>query len=378
MRALGFGHFAFCVGVAAVLLAGCGGSQPPVGAPGTMPQVSAFERSSTDYRVLYSFGGGSDGADPVAALIDVGGTLYGTTAAGGSDACHDYYDSIYSSCGTVFSITPSGTENVLHIFGGYPNDGANPYAPLIDVKGTLYGTTGYGGGRVGCDYYSSFVDCGTVFSTTPTGTEKVLHTFSGYRTDGAFPVAELIDVKDMLFGTTSNGGKYGYGTVFSITTGGTEKVLHSFGTGSDGRAPIDGLIELEGKLYGTTRAGGDHSCGSGRGQYAGCGTVFSITPDGVEKVLHSFNSTDGANPAAALIDAGDTFYGTTAHGGANGDGTVFSITLGGTEKVLHSFTGYPNDGAAPKAPLIDVGGTLYGTTSNGGADDDGTVFALKE
>jgi uncharacterized repeat protein (TIGR03803 family) len=435
MRALGFGHFAFCVGVAAVLLAGCGGSQPPVGAPGTMPQVSAFERSSTDYRVLYSFGGGSDGADPVAALIDVGGTLYGTTAAGGSDACHDYYDSIYSSCGTVFSITPSGTENVLHIFGGYPNDGANPYAPLIDVKGTLYGTTGYGGGpvgcpyyscgtvfsittsgtekvlhsfsgypndganpyaplidvkgtlygttgygggRVGCDYYSSFVDCGTVFSTTPTGTEKVLHTFSGYRTDGAFPVAELIDVKDMLFGTTSNGGKYGYGTVFSITTGGTEKVLHSFGTGSDGRAPIDGLIELKGKLYGTTRAGGDHSCGSGRGQYAGCGTVFSITPDGVEKVLHSFNSTDGANPAAALIDAGDTFYGTTAHGGANGDGTVFSITLGGTEKVLHSFTGYPNDGVTPKAPLIDVGGTLYGTTSNGGADDDGTVFALKE
>ncbi|MGB6714215.1 MAG: choice-of-anchor tandem repeat GloVer-containing protein, partial [Candidatus Cybelea sp.] len=154
---------------------------------------------------------------------------------------------------------------------------------------------------------------------------------------------------------TSNGGKYGYGTVFSITTAGTEKVLHSFGTGSDGRAPIDGLIELKGNLYGTTRAGGAHTCGSGRGQYAGCGTVFSITPEGAEKVLHSFNSTDGANPAAALIDAGGTFYGTTAHGGANGDGTVFSITLGGREKVLRSFTGYPNDGAAPMAPLIDLG-----------------------
>jgi uncharacterized repeat protein (TIGR03803 family) len=434
MEILASGRYALSVGAVALLTA-CGGSQPPTGAPGTMPQVSAFERSSTDYRVLYSFGGGSDGANPVAALIDVGGTLYGTTAAGGSHACPYQDDSIYSpSCGTVFSITPSGTENVLHIFGGYPNDGANPYAPLIDVKGTLYGTTGYGGGSDcpyyscgtlfsittsgtekvlhsfsgypndgahpyaplidvrgtlygttgyggvggGCDYDSSFIDCGTVFSSTPTGTEKVLHTFRGYRTDGAFPLAQLIDVKHMLFGTTSNGGKYGYGTVFSITTGASEKVLHSFGTGSDGRAPIAGLIELGGKLYGTTRAGGAHSCGSGRGQYAGCGTVFSITPDGAEKVLHSFNSADGADPAAALVDAGGTFYGTTAYGGANGDGTVFSITLGGTEKVLRSFTGYPNDGAAPMAPLIDVKGMLYGTTSNGGADGDGTVFALKE
>ena len=377
MKSLAFTCYALACCAAAALLGGCGGSQPPIGAPGRMPQVSAFERSSTDYRVLYSFGGGSDGANPVSALIDVGGTLYGTTAAGGSYACPYQLDSIYSpSCGTVFSITRGGTENVLHVFGGYPNDGANPYAALIDVKGTLYGTTGYGGIGGGCDYNSSFIDCGTVFSTTPTGTEKVLHTFRGYRTDGAFPVAELVDVKHMLFGTTSSGGKYGYGTVFSITMGGIEKVLHNFSSyPNDGASPYAALIDVKGTLYGTTSYGGAHSCGYERGQYAGCGTVFSITPDGVEKVLHSFNSTDGANPAAALIDAGGTFYGTTAHGGANGIGTVFSITLRGKEKVLHGFTG--NDGAAPMAPLIDVGGTLYGTTSNGGADDDGTVFALK-
>src|SRR5580704_3581575 len=162
MKSLAFTCYALACCAAAALLGGCGGSQPPIGAPGRMPQVSAFERSSTDYRVLYSFGGGSDGANPVSALIDVGGTLYGTTAAGGSYACPYQLDSIYSpSCGTVFSITRGGTENVLHVFGGYPNDGANPYAALIDVKGTLYGTTGYGGGY-DCPYYS----CGTLFSIT--------------------------------------------------------------------------------------------------------------------------------------------------------------------------------------------------------------------
>lgn len=106
------------------------------------------------------------------------------------------------------------------------------------------------------------------------------------------------------------------------------------------------------------------------------GTVFSIARSGKEKVLHSFGSgSDGAYPTASLIEVGGTLYGTTFEGGTNEYGTIFSITKSGTETVLHSFAG-GSDGAYPSASLIDVGGTLYGTTENGGTHDDGTVFSI--
>ena len=412
---------------AAALLAGCGGVQPPIGAPGAMPQAStlAADTSSTNYNVVYSFAGGSDGANPRAGLIDVGGTLYGTTVAGGgsfycSDSeyygcgtvysvtlggtekvLHDFgagsdgqnpradlidlrgtlygtttfggsnacYGSYYANCGTVFSITLNGGEKVLHNFSGYPNDGARPVAGLIRVKGMLYGTTGLGG-RGEC-YYSGQA-CGTVFTITRAGAEGVLYNFTG-SPNGAFPHASLIDVKGRLYGATAFGGKHGDGTVFRLTRGGTEKVLHSFGAGSDGRNPDAGLIELKGNLYGTTSGGGAYSCGS----HTGCGTVFSITPGGTEKVLHSFgHGTDGADPYASLIERKGKLYGTTINGGAYSYGTVFSITTGGTEKVLHSF-GTGSDGQNPYARLIEVKRTLYGTTSRGGAHYYGTVFSLK-
>jgi uncharacterized repeat protein (TIGR03803 family) len=434
MARLNLSRDTLSVSIAAALLAACGGSQPPIGVPGAMPQVSALGARSDgkDYKVVYSFSGGSDGASPFAGLIDVDGKLYGTTIAGGAYSCtylayygcgtvysvtltgtenvlHNFgagsdgsnpraslvdvhgtlygttsaggsygcYGSYYSNCGTVFSITPSGTEQVLHSFSGYPVDGALPYASLVDVNGILYGTTDLGG-RGEC-YYSGDA-CGTVFSITTSGSEKVLHGFTG-SPDGGFSSASLIDVKGTLYGTTGWGGKHGYGTVFSITTAGAEKVLHNFGAGTDGRFPSAGLIELRGKLYGTTSAGGVYRCGS-RGT---CGTVFSITPNGTEKVLHSFgHGSDGTLPQASLIKLDGTLYGTTLSGGA-GDcgsdcdyGTVFSITPDGGEKILHKFgaSGYANDGASPYASLIDVHRTLFGTTVKGGANGYGTVFAL--
>lgn len=105
--------------------------------------------------VVHSFGYGTDGADPVASLIEVNGTFYGTTAFGGVSNCD-----VYGKCGTVFSITPSGNESVLHRFGG-AQDGGAPVAPLIEVNGTLYGTTAYGGA-----YSCSGGGCGTIFSVT--------------------------------------------------------------------------------------------------------------------------------------------------------------------------------------------------------------------
>jgi uncharacterized repeat protein (TIGR03803 family) len=312
--------------------------------------------------VLHSFGNGTDGTSPSADLINVSGTLYGTTHSGGTN-----------NLGTVFSISESGTETVLYSFGGN-NDGANPYAGLINVSGTLYGTTKSGGAYGG----------GTVFSIDPkSGAETVLYSF-GNGTDGSSPFASLIDVSGTLYGTTETGGSDGSGTVFSIDPKtGAETVLHSFcqlTNCSDGAYPVAGLIDVSGTLYGTTGNGGTNDAG----------TVFSIDPKtGAETVLHSFGSgTDGSTPFASLIDVSGTLYGTTINGGTGtctpDCGTVFSITTSGTENVIYSFQG-GTDGDSPTAHLIDVGGILYGTTFFGGTGTSsscegggcGTMFSIK-
>jgi uncharacterized repeat protein (TIGR03803 family) len=214
----------------------------------------SLPNASTSYKSLYSFGAGSDGQQPKAALINVNGTLYGTTYGGG----------VYAD-GTVFSASTTGTENELYSFQG-DRDGANPSASLLAVKGVLYGTTEYGGA-------TKFENGGTVFRISTTGAEKVLHRFHGYydgeNYDGLYPVANLIDVKGKLYGTTySGGGAEYYGTVFSISTSGKEKVLYSFNIYADFN-PVASLIDVKGTLYGTTVYGGGFSS-------AGHGTVFSI------------------------------------------------------------------------------------------------------
>jgi uncharacterized repeat protein (TIGR03803 family) len=301
--------------------------------------------------LLRSFKGGEDGAIPEARMIVRNGTLYGTTYYGG-EKCPG------GGCGTVFSITPSGHEKVLHVFAG-PPDGSRPDARLLNVNGALYGTTFYGG---------AYNDSGTVFSITPGGKEKILYSFGASGNDGTYPEAGLIDVKGTLYGTTIYGGvncaPAGCGTVFSITPGGKEKVLYSFGAhGNDGRGP-SGLIEVGDTLYGTTAAGGAY----------GDGTVFSITPTGKEMVLHSFSGGDGWQPEAALLNVNRTLYGTTEAGGS-GYGTVFSITLSGHVTVLYSFTG-GQDGSEPQSGLSYVNGTLYGTTYEGGAYAGGNVYSI--
>ena len=321
--------------------------------------------SPPSFSVLYKFGADSaDGAYPVAGLTKVRETLYGTTSQGGAyRSCVAPYD-----CGgTVFSITTNGTEKVLHSFAG-GSDGAAPHAALLNMNGTLYGTTPRGGA-----YDASEGGGGTVFSITTTGKEHVLYSF-GSGSDGAHPEAGLIEVSGRLYGTTYDGGAYGNGAVFSITTTGKEHVLYSFGGGGDGAYPQAALTDVSNTLYGTTYSGGEH----------GNGTVFSIARTGKEHVLYSFGKgSDGARPQAPLIDVSNTLYGTTYYGGAHGTGTVFSITRGGAEKVLHSFAkgfdrphGASEDGSEPRAGLLDVKGTLYGTTSMGGAHDNGTIFSI--
>jgi uncharacterized repeat protein (TIGR03803 family) len=232
------------------------------------------------------------------------------------------------------------------------------------VNGTLYGTTTGGGAH----------NNGTVFSITPGGTEKVLYSF-GISADGVDPRAGLIDVKGTLYGTTYQGGAYNRGTVFSITPGGKEKVLHSFnpnGSSKDGANPVGGLTAIKQTLYGTTEYGGLTSSCVTR---VGCGTVFSITPSGKETVLYSFGSGSDAYPMATLLNVNGTLYGTAWFGGAYGRGTVFSITLSGHETILYSFK-YGGDGGYPDSGLSYVNGTFYGTTTKGGAYYNGTVYSI--
>jgi uncharacterized repeat protein (TIGR03803 family) len=272
--------------------------------------VFSLTPSGANFQVLHTFSGSGDGAYPMAGLVDVNGTLYGTTAQGGA----------YGN-GTVFSISTSGVEAVLHSFD-YDPDGENPLAGLIDANGTLYGTTQFGG-RGG----------GTVFSITTSGAESVLYSFQK-PADGAHPVSGLVPINGTLYGTTPEGGAYGEaGTVFSVNiSNGNEVVLHSFDNdGSDGANPMDGMIAVKGALYGTTQNGGA----------GGVGTIFRITTSGTETVLHSFGydyANDGAYSHAALLDVKGKLFGTTPAGGisepscsksASQDcdyGTVFALT----------------------------------------------------
>lgn len=380
-----------------VLLAACGGSgMSPVNSLAHSPD--AARGSGVQYAVLHSFGASEDGANPYAVLLNVDGTLYGTTAFGGENGNGE---------GTVFALKRSGAETVLYRFAG-SGEGEQPRAGLVNVKGTLYGTTPYGGAN----------DKGTVFSVTTSGTVTVLHNFGGSG-DGANPYAGLLNVNGTLYGTTLDGGASREGTVFAITTPGKESVLHSFAGGAnDGANPYAGLLDVDGKLYGTTSLGGAngdgtvfvvttsggwkvvHSFGgSGDGAYAFApllrangklygmterggandeGTVFAIAPPGAESVIHSFGASgDGAFPYYAnLLEVKDKLYGTTFKGGANGDGTVFAIATSGAESVRYSFKGGSGDGAYPEAGLLQVKGALYGTTALGGANDAGVLFSL--
>jgi len=150
---------------------------------------------------------------------------------------------------------------------------------------------------------------------------------------------------------------------------GTLTVVHNFTGGSDGGSPVDGLMmNAKGTLFGTTSAGGT----------AALGAVFQMSGRGTQKVLHSFQGgADGATPNGGVIeDAKGTLFGTTTAGGAAGAGTVYSLR-GQTETVLYSFAGGTSDGMAPQAGLVqDASGNLYGTTTAGGAAGNGTVFEL--
>jgi uncharacterized repeat protein (TIGR03803 family) len=317
-------------------------------------------------RVTYRFAGGGDGYAPVAGLVALGSKLYGTTSLGGS-GCP-------GGCGTVFVLGPGGKpESLLYLFRG-GKDGAHPAAGLVVLDGKLYGTTQYGGKRTRL----CFDGCGTVFALSAKGVEKVVYRFKG-GTDGALPAARLTAIRGTLYGTTEYGGRTtalcstGCGTVFALSPSGKKKTLYAFADtvpSADGAYPAAGVVAMGGRLYGTTIAGGA----------IGDGAVYSVDESsGAERVLHSFSccasSSDGQYPYSRLTILDGALYGTTRNGGASNAGTIFTLSTSGAERVLHSFGGKP-DAAIPQSGLTSLNGVLYGATTAGGANSEGAIFKL--
>jgi uncharacterized repeat protein (TIGR03803 family) len=314
--------------------------------------------------VIYSFTGGDDGADPTTGLTEASdGYLYGTTSAAGANG----------SGGTVFKITTTGVLTVLHSFiNGTFTDGSVPSGVIQGADGSFYGVTTYGGATGN----------GTVFKITPTGTETILHSFvSGVGGDGFNPSGNLIQATDgNLYGTAPNGGAYGNGVIFEITLSGQESILHSFNaSANDGYSPSSGVIQAsDGDLYGTIP-------GNGANVNTSFGAVFKVTLSGQETLVYTFKGqtvSDGQLPEAGLIQGVDgNFYGTTSEGGAGLSGTVFKLTPAGVETVLSNFNAGGStsvNGYAPVASLIQASdGNLYGINNLGGAhNNDGTVFQV--
>jgi uncharacterized repeat protein (TIGR03803 family) len=312
---------------------------------------------------LYSFcsaGGCADGELPYGVALATDGNLYGGASYGG-----------LNGFGTVFKITPNGKLTTLHSFDD--TDGAYPVATVLQAtNGNFYGTTANGG--------NNGADAGTVFEMTPGGTLTSLYSFCSQSdcTDGTHPNAQLVQATNGdLYGTTCGSGTEfacngsGPGTVFKITPSGAMTILYNFCSQSgcaDGEYPTAALVQAtNGDFYGTTSQGGTN----------GYGTVFKVTPSGALTTLHRFNGGDGTYPAAGLVQATDgNFYGVTYGGGANGYGTIFKMTPSGTLTTLHSFSG--TDGANPELGGLaqDTDGTFYGTATDGGANGHGTIFSL--
>jgi len=279
-----------------------------------------------------------------------------------------------NSDGVVFELNTAGAETVLYSFTGGSSDGFYPSAPLLrDSTGTLYGTAPYGGAHGN----------GVVFEVDSAGKETILYNFLGGTTDGCYPLQGLVsDKASNLYGTTYSCGAsgsgcdgYGCGTVFKLTPQGQETLLHSFmGGASDGAEPEYGhlRIDKQGDLYGLTELGGTSNNGA----------LYKLTPQGNLRVLHSFagGTADGCLPVGTTaVDKAGNFYGTASNCGASSNGTVWKVSKKAKETILHNFAGGVYDGCAPFAGVVlDSDGNLYGSSAGCGAYSYGTVYELNK
>ena len=326
---------------------------------GTVFRVSTTGALST----LVAFtgrGGTAVGSSPNGLVLGSNGELYGTTETGGFES---------NDVGTAFRVDPDGTFTTLVDFASLRGGGAGaaPLAALVlGSDGDFYGTT----------YYDGATDSGTVFRITPAGiiTRLAEFTGTGGPLPGRGPLAPLVEGQDgEFFGMTSRGGIQDRGTIFRMSPSGSVSTLFEFDE-PQGNPQTPLTQGIDGHFYGTTLFDGASASG----------TIFRITSDGAFTTLIEFNEGDGsvrgAQPGSALtLAANGDLWGTTRTGGLNGAGTVFRISPEGAFATVVDFSGEddPAPGAAPLgALLLGSDGYLYGTTSAGGPQDQGTVFRI--
>jgi uncharacterized repeat protein (TIGR03803 family) len=294
----------------------------------------------------------TDGAFPYSDVIfDSAGNLYGTAFSGGAN-----------DNGVVFELSPTGKkwkEKVLYSFASGSNEGGPQTGLIMDSSGDLYGT-----------------DAAGVFELTPSGkkwTEEMIYQPASY---AGLVTGLTMDASGNIYGL-------GYSSAFELSPNGkggwNPTVLYNFLSPNGlGPNPVGGpVLDKAGNLYGATYHGGTHHSD---------GKIFELVhkkTKWTEKVLYDFGGAagDGANPnAGVVLDSNGNIYGTTLYGGSSNYGTVFELVAPvGTgayeEKILTSFDG--TDGRAPYASLIfDSSGNLYGTTLGGGSSNEGTVFEV--
>ncbi len=421
---------------------------------GTVFKLTANGKGWTEtILVNFSF---ANGSYPNSLIFDKAGNLFGTTYRGGSGRCYSYDGQTNYGCGVVFELSPqsngSWTDKVLYNFNDSDTNNADPGGPLVfDKAGNLYGAaSGFDsqcGNSFDCPYGEIFelspsqggtwtqsvvysfenttasfpgtlaIDStgnlygsalggtsysGILFELSPptvsggSWTENVLYNFQGpAASDGSYPSSLILDAAGNIYGTTEFGGLTGYvcadygygcGTIFELSPNGSggwnETILYVFTNGNDGGLPNGIYRDASGNLY--TSEWGGPVCGVQ--SLIGCGSILKLSSsNGVwtPAVLYDFTSVvDGYQPRAGLLaDSLGNYYGTTSNGGAYNRGTVFKVNKNSSgtwhSSILYSFGNSKTDAQTPMGGLIfDSRGNLYGTTESGGANSGGTVYEL--
>jgi uncharacterized repeat protein (TIGR03803 family) len=312
--------------------------------------LNASPARAQTYQVFHSFGNGTDGSQPNGAIYtDSAGNIYGATHSGGT-----------SGAGVIYQIDQNGNETILHNFDSV--DGNNPLPNLSFFSGTwLFGVSALGGPQ----------NDGTIFAQqlSPPAFKHV-HNFSG--SDGQDPLGTLAPTADGLsaYGVTSGGGAHNQGEVYKIDKAGDVTVIYSFTGGVGGSQPATGLsLDSDGNLYGVTSTSGNK----------GDGVLFRIDSAGNETVIHNFDPSTGAPPnSTPVADGMGNVYGTTSLGGTFNKGVIYGLNLStGEYSVLHTFVGGA-DGMFPAGDLVKDGiGHLFGVTTLGGRSTNfGVVYRM--
>ena len=343
--------------------------------------VGSFSGNAQTFSTLYTFdtktnsqGGNIDGTFPNSIVAGSDGNLYGTTAGGGTNGS-----------GTAFKLTTEGTLTVLYTFCNTivcPGAPEQPNGIVEGNDGNFYGTTEFGGAN------GSTESGGAVFKLTPQGTLSTLYSFcsdvvSGICIDGSVPKVPLIQGSDgNFYGTTTGGGSNDEGTVFQITPQGMLTTIYqipnSLAVGQINQVPL--CQGSDSNFYGISDIGGT----------GGHGLVFRVTSQGTFTAIYNFCTNgvglcvDGNQPLAPLIEVGGNLYGTTRQGGTDGSvgGIAFSMPLDGLPDnslvPLYNFCSacLPNGNDPTAGLVLGSDNNFYGTTSEGGNGSAGTVFQL--